>query len=60
MRGVSARSRKCGGVCGGLGFGLVKNHVWTYKLCLIITMSRVSYLIICPDGKCSCIQYPMG
>jgi hypothetical protein len=30
---VSARSRKCGG-CGGFGFGLVRNHVQTKKLCL--------------------------
>ena len=26
------------GGCGGLGFGLVRNHVWTEKLCLIITI----------------------
>jgi hypothetical protein len=25
----------------GLGFGLVRNHVWTEKLCLLITMSRM-------------------
>ena len=57
MGNVSARSRKCGG-CGGLGFGLVRNHVWSGKLCLLITMSRMGYITICPDGKCSCIQYP--
>ena len=38
MGSVSARSRKCGG-CGGLGFGLVRNHVWTEKLCLLITVA---------------------
>ena len=36
----SARSRKCGG-CERLGFGLVRNHVRTEKLCLLITMSSV-------------------
>ena len=30
------------------------------ELCLLITMSRMGYITICPDGKCSCIQYPMG
>ena len=55
---VNARSRKCGG-CGGLGFGLVRNHVWTEKLRPLITMSRTGYLKICPNGMCS-IQYPMG
>ena len=54
---VSARSCKCGG-CGGLGLGLVRNHLWTEKLCLLITMSRMGYMTICPDGKFSCIQYP--
>jgi hypothetical protein len=44
---VSARSRKCGG-CVGLGFGLVRNHVWTEKPCLLITMSRMGYITICP------------
>ena len=29
----------CGG--GGLGFGLVRNHVRAEKLCLLITMSSV-------------------
>ena len=48
------------GGCGGLDFGLVRNHVWTEKLCLLITMSRMGYITICPDGKCSCIQYTMG
>ena len=56
---VSARFRKCGGF-GGLGFGLVRNHVWTEKLCLLIIMSRMGYIIICPNGKCSFKQYPMG
>ena len=50
---VSARSLKCGG-CGGLGFGLVRNHVWTEKICLLLTMSRMGYIKICLDGKCSC------
>ena len=56
---VSARSRKCGG-CGGLGLGLVRNHLWTYKLCLLITMSRMGYITIRPNGKCSYIHYLMG
>ena len=34
--------------------------VWTEKLCLIMTMSKMGYITICPDGKCSCIQYSMG
>ena len=38
---VSAISRKCGG-CGELGFGLVRNHIWNEKLCLLIIMSRLS------------------
>ena len=59
MGSVSARPRKCGG-CGRLGFGLVRNHVWTERPCLLITMSRLGYITICPDGKCSYIQYPMG
>ena len=42
---VSARSRTCGG-CGGLGFGLVRNHVWTEKLWLLMTMSRMGYITI--------------
>ena len=46
---VSARSRKCGG-CGGLGFGLVRNHVWTDKLCLLITMSKLGYITICVNS----------
>jgi hypothetical protein len=48
---VSARSRKCGG-CGGFGFGLVTNHVRTEKLCLLITMSRLGYMTVCPNVKC--------
>ena len=55
---VSARSLKCGG-CGGLGFGLVRNRVWTENYAYL-SMSRMGYITICPDGKCSCIQYPMG
>jgi len=46
---VSARSRKCG----GLGFGLVRNLIRTEKLCLLITMSRLGYMTICPNDKCS-------
>jgi hypothetical protein len=45
---------------GGLGFGLVRNHVWTEILCLFLTMSGMGYITICPKGKRSCIQYPMG
>jgi hypothetical protein len=52
--GKGVRSRKCGG-CEGLGFGLVRSHVWTEKLCLLITMSRMGYITICPNGKCSFI-----
>ena len=37
--------------CGGLGFGLVRNHVWAEKMCLLITMSRMGYITICPNGK---------
>jgi len=47
---VSARSRTCG-VCGGLGSGLVRNRVWTEKLCQLITMSRLGYITICPNGE---------
>jgi hypothetical protein len=42
-----------GGGVGGFGFGLVRNHVRTEKLCLLITMSRLGYMTICPTGKCS-------
>jgi hypothetical protein len=55
---VSARFRKCAG-CEGLGFGLVRDHVWTETVCLHITKSRMGYIKICPDGKFSCTQYPM-
>jgi hypothetical protein len=41
------------GVCGGFGFGLVRNHVRTEKLRLLITMSRLGYIKLCPNGKCS-------
>ena len=34
----------------GLGFGLVRNHI-DRALCLLITMSRIGYKIICLDGK---------
>jgi hypothetical protein len=51
---VSARSRKCG-VCGGFGFGLVRNHVRTEKLCLLITMSSLGYMTLCPNGKCGVV-----
>jgi len=30
VESVSARYRKCE-ACGGLGFGLVRNHMWTEK-----------------------------
>jgi hypothetical protein len=40
-------------VWGGFGFGLVRNHVRTGKLCLLITMSVLGYMAICPKGKCS-------
>ena len=42
---VSARSHKFGG-CGGLGFWLVRNHAWTEKLCLLITMSRCVGIVL--------------
>jgi hypothetical protein len=51
--GVSARSRKCGEVGGGLGFGLVRNQYIDRELCLLMTMSRMGYITICLDGKCS-------
>ena len=38
----------------GLGIGLVRNHI-DRELCLLITMSRMGYITICLDGKCSCI-----
>ena len=47
---VSARSRKCGG-CGGFGFVLVRNCAWTEKLWLLMTMCRMGYITICPNGK---------
>jgi hypothetical protein len=39
---------------------LVRNHVWTEKLCLFIIMSRMGYIKICPNDNGSCSQYPMG
>jgi hypothetical protein len=43
---VSARSRKCVG-CEGLGFGLVRNHVWTEKV-----ISRHSFSVFL-DAVCT-------
>ena len=52
--GVGARSRKCG----GLSYGLVRKHVRTEMLCLLISMFlRLGYMSMCPNGKCSlCTQ----
>ena len=44
----------------GLGFGLVRNHVWT-ELCLLITMSRMGYIKICLNSQCNCnISYGLS
>jgi hypothetical protein len=52
--GVSARSRKCGGVR-GLGFVLFRNQYIDRELCLLLTMSRMGYITICLGGTCSYI-----
>ena len=51
---VGARSCKRG----GLGYRLVRKHVWTEMLGLLISMFLgLGYMSTCPNGKCSiCIQ----
>jgi hypothetical protein len=52
-RGLSARSRKCVG--GGAWFWAGQESYIDRELCLLITMSRMGYITIRLDGKCSCI-----
>jgi hypothetical protein len=49
--GVSARSRKCGGL-GAFDLGWL-GTILDRDLCLLITMSGMGYLTICLHGKCS-------